>query len=282
MGILCCCCCFNNLPSKKLELIMIIFNCFSILFILCSLIIIKWSKISYANLVIFLLMLIIIIISLIIIIFLRLWRTKNIIKTSKKSIAKILSTTCALLTVLCFIICGSEVFLISIQFSYANYPCQDNEDNNSLINEKKRKLNDSDEIDCSKLERYYYTGVITLVEYLISYFTLSYLLIVLFLGLIICMLLKKRIILRIDGPVPLGPIIPTTQHLRYNQYGRQVIVVQPGDVFVLGNNKNQGNNSTGYQYNIEQSQSQNIPPQNNNSPFPESQENRLQVKQNAI
>ena len=143
-----------------------------------------------------------------------------------------------------------EEYILTYGFRTANYPCyyknkrsnnvnynnnqyyyywKQKENTTLIINENKRQLGDIDN-DCSVLGRNYYTGIITVGEYLISYFTFSFLEVSLFLGIWIWYLLRIRIKQGIDGPLSnLANILPV-QRGNIDQYGRQVVVIREGDV----------------------------------------------------
>jgi len=70
--------------------------------------------------------------------------------------------------------------------------------------------------------------------------------------MIIWSILKGRIKLELDGPVQAQPVIPSPSPQVYDPYGRAVIVVQPGDVVMMGGNQ--------YQYNPYIQNQQNVPP----------------------
>jgi hypothetical protein len=96
----------------------------------------------------------------------------------------------------------------------------------------------------------------------------------LFLGIIIWIILKKRIVLGIDKPVTMEK----KQNVIYDQYGRQVIVVNPGDVVIMGNQEVSGISMQSPSNNMRSlRQSQSINSQIN-SPNINSQEYRLQEK----
>ena len=254
MGILycCCCCCFNNLYTRTLEIISIIFHSIQTIFLLICFIVIKWSIIPVINLAMFILMMMIILTNLTFIIMLRYWRAKGIIKTTKRNLGINIATIGFALIIICLIICIIEDFLISYGFYTANYPCinykynndQNNNDyyyNGNIYYYKTRNSNrenirnlstdsDNDEF-CADKETYYYAGVISDEEYILSYFTLSYLEISSVLGIWIWFLLRRRIIQGLDRPSisSTGQVLPAM----YHQYGRQVVVVQPGDIVVM-------------------------------------------------
>ena len=267
-----CCCCFNNLLSKTLEIMEIVYNSTSLVFLLLCLIIIKWSNLSIVNLLLFLLLFIIILIILILTIFLRYWRAKGTIKTTKKAKGLKFATACFVLSIICLIINIIEEFVIIFGFNKADYPCYNSkyndydnygpyyrvykqELNNTKINNSIYLRNLNNDIDCYKYGNNYYTHTISNGEYYISYFTFSYLEIILFLSIWIYYILRKRIIQELDGPIPTAGNRPMQ-----DQYGRQVVVVQPGDVVIMDGqphvampmgyqNNNQNNNQYNNQFN---------------------------------
>ena len=293
MGILyccVCCCCFKNMLSKSLEIMAIVYQSCSLVFLLCCLIIIKWSKISIVNLLIFILLFLIILVILLLTIFLRYWRAKGIIKTSKKNKGIVFASICFGLSITCFIINIIEEVLIIYGFSKANYPCAnynyEKYNSNNVYPVYKKNLNRTkannniftrnlkDDIDCSYYDRDYNRNVISDAEIYITILAMSYLEISLIFSVCIYHILRHRIIQGLDGPAP----TTTRQNIVLDQYGRQVVVVQPGDVVVMDGQRHvvmpadyQNNN----QYNNLQ-QSQNISNQNPN--LPNSQDFSLQEK----
>ena len=252
MGLICCACCFGTALSRSLEIILIIFHSIGSFSILLCLIIIKWSKISQANLALFIIMLLLSLTNLIIIILLRLWRSKNVIKTIRKRAGVILSTIAFILTIILLILTMIEEYILTYGFRRANYPCYYNNSSGRTNNyyyspyrylkqkfnitmikyENKRQLDDTD-IACAILGRNYYTGVITVGQYLISYFTFSFLEVSLILGIWIWYILRIRIIQGSDGPLSNITNILPIQRGNVDQYGRQVVVIREGDVVYM-------------------------------------------------
>jgi len=263
---ICCAICFNKALSKTLEINLIIFNSIAVFFILLSLIIIEWKEISTANIVFFILMFLMSICCLIFSIFIRLWRSKDLIKTSKKDTGYRFAMAGLTLTIINFVVTLIELIVISIGFRNANYPCYTENYKSSYYYPYRRA---STEVDCSNKYSNYYTGVITTGQYLIAYFTFSYLEISLILNMILWSVLKNRIRLELDGPaqVTVAPA-PAPSPQMIDPYGRAVIVVQPGDVVMMGGNQ--------YQYNPYAQNQPNIPPPN--PQYPSSQEYPIQEK----
>ena len=258
MGILycCCCCCLNTLFTKTLEIISIIFHSTQFLFVLICLIGIKWSLIPTINLVLFILMLILISIILFFIILLRYWRAKGTIKTTRKRLGISCSTVAFSLIIFCLTICIVEEFVLSYGFYTTNYPCinyqyNNNQNNNynyrgggyyyyyyktkNNNNENKRNLNTDKDTDieslCADKEKYYYAGIISDAEYMLAYTTFTILEFTLILGIWIWFILRRRIVQGLDRPSPISR--GQEQRGAYDPYGRQVVVVQPGDVVVM-------------------------------------------------
>ena len=180
-------------------------------------------------------------------IIIRYWRSKGLIKDVKKSKALAFATSCFALTIICLIICVIEEFAIIFGFYNADYLCKDYKGQYRSLerklnileikNEKKRilKINKND-IDCRDYGPDYDFRVVSSGEYLIAYFSLSYLEIALILLIWLYYVLRRRILQGQDGPLPIsGGNIPQAM---YDQYGRQVVVVQPGDVVVMGGQQN--------------------------------------------
>ena len=132
---MCLCCvsicgsfCFNAVFSKTLEIWLITLNSISFVLLILCLAIIKWSLLPNANLAFFLIMFFLNLIYLIFSILLRVWRAKNLIKTSRKTAGVSLSIRGLVLVIINFIACLVEEILFYIGVYRANYPCWDNEE----------------------------------------------------------------------------------------------------------------------------------------------------------
>ena len=286
-GIVCCCCgcCLNDLLSKTLEILLIVFYSIDIAFIIACLMIISWSKISYINLVIFILILLINVLCLVFIALIRIWRIKKTIQTTNKKKGILFSNISLIILIICLAISVIEEFLLSNGLSNADYPCKNKktEKNNNNYNQyifkisfNNKILRNLKDVDCTEHGKYYYANEINTEEYVISYFTFSILQIILFLSILIWIILKKRIFLGIDRPVSVS--IEKNQRKIYDQYGREVIVVNPGDVVIMGNPEVSGISMQSPSNNMRSlRQSQSINSQIN-SPGINSQEYRFQEK----
>ena len=269
---LCCCSvcgaiCFNGARTKTLEIISIVFNSIAFFLIFLSLIIIKWKELSKANLVFFILMLLITTCCLVFAIFLRYWRAADLIKNNKKSIGASFAVATLVLVIIHFIMCLIEEIVFSISFYRANYPCY-NMNDIYYDNYSYRRMGSN--VDCSKESSSYFEENITFGQYFMAYVTFSYLEIYLILEMIICHILKIRIKLDLDGPQPINVPVQVPGQM-VDPYGRAVVVVQPGDVVMMGGNQ--------YQYNP---YPQNIANQANydnpNAQYPGSSDFQIQEK----
>jgi len=186
------CCCFNNLSSKASEIILISIYSLALALIECCFIIIVWKKISLSSLIILIFILLCNLICLILVIIIRFWRAKDLIKTTYKNAGIIFSTISLILSIICFILCLFEVFIIFIDFSNPKDICEKNYSN------------------CQK-------NFVTMKENVITIITFIYLFIGLFLGITIWVLLRIKIKNQLDGPIPLI--------LNKYEYGRRITVV---------------------------------------------------------
>lgn len=272
MGICCCTICgsicFNGAQTKTLEIILIVLNSISAVAIFLCLVIIKWNEISKANLALFIIMFLINIVYLIFSVILRYWRAKNLIKDEKRSLGNSLSLAGFSLVIIQFILCLIEEIVFIIGTLKANYPCRSK--NSDYYNPYYRRI--STKVNCEIESSSYYTGAISDWQEFIAYITFSYLEIAIIFAIILFNLLKNRIEHRLDGP-PQVQISPQV----VNPYGRDVIVVQPGDVVMMGGNQ--------YQYNpypYAQNQQNNIPNPNvqypENNQYPGSNDFQIQEK----
>ena len=229
---MCLCCvsicgsfCFNAVFSKTLEIWLITLNSIAFVLLILCLAIIKWSLLPKANLAFFLIMFFLNLIYLIFSILLRVWRAKNLIKTLRKNAGVSLAIWGLVLVI--------------------NYPCWDYEEEQRYYTPYRRVASYSCAIEGSS----YYVEVITVGQELIGYFTFSYMEVALILNMVLFSILRNRIRMELDGP-PQPTMHP--QGAVVDQFGRAVVVVQPGDVVMMGGNQ--------YQYNPYIQNQQNIPP----------------------
>ena len=76
--------CFNSALSRTLEITLIVLDSIAfVLYFLC-LVVIKWKELSKINVVFFVFMFLMVVACLVFSILIRLWRSKNLIKTLKK------------------------------------------------------------------------------------------------------------------------------------------------------------------------------------------------------
>ena len=290
MGIICCCaCCCQFLSSKALEINLIVMSSILSIFLFICLVAIKWRNLSSANVVFFVFMLLISLGIIVISCFLRYWRAKNLIKSSKKANGVKLAITGFALIIIYLIICFIEEIIFTYNYLKVNYPCiNKGNDNtyNSLSYYYKKNINTTrfnnpdirildEEIEtdilCKTKSSSYYVPIIKDSEIVLAYFTFSILEIYLVFGMFIWWILIQRIKKGLDGPVQEG-VTGVGGREMYNQYGRQVVVVQPGDIVFMDGQRNiavpadqynnQYYNPNNNQYNIPNSNNFNIPNRN--------------------
>ena len=249
---MCLCCvsicgsfCFNAVFSKTLEIWLITLNSISFVLLILCLAIIKWSLLPKVNSVFFSIMFSLNSTYLIFSILLRVWRAKNLIKTSRKTAGVSLSIRGLVLVIINFIACLVEEILFYIGVYRANYPCWDYEEERYST----RSPNYRRAVNCDYEGSSYYIEAITVGQELIGYLTLSYMEVALILNMVLFSILRNRIRMELDGP-PQPTMNP--QGAVVDQFGRAVIVFQPGDVVMMGGNQ--------YQYNPYIQNQQNVPP----------------------
>lgn len=231
--------CFNSALSRTLEITLIVLDSIAfVLYFLC-LVIIKWKELSKINVVFFVFMLLMVVACLVFSILIRLWRSKNLIKTLKKNVGGNLALSGFIIVIIHFVLCLIEEIVFTMGVIDANHPCLDL-DNNTY------------NPYCTGKNSNYYEYVISYGEFVLAYFTFSYMEIAIILDMIIWNILRNRIKLELDGP-PQPPVIQQNPiNPMMDPYGRAVVVVQPGDVVMMGGNQ--------YQYNPYIQNQQNIPP----------------------
>ena len=244
MGLICCGCCFQNFSAKTNELILIFADFFCLFLFFMCFFLIKWSELSFLNLILFIAMLLILICCLIFTFMLRCWRSSGTIKTTKRETGIKIVTATFTLTIINLIICVIEEIVIIASFSKI-MTCKGDNNRDFLRDYYRRRLNRGNEI--TELNEYSECEEKRIAkdnEYYISYVTLSYTELMLILSLCILSILKKRIINKIDDNLP--PVVAAM-----NPYGRQVIIVHPGEMGMgMGmQNYNDYNNNYNYNYN---------------------------------
>jgi hypothetical protein len=286
--ICCACCCCQNLLTKTLEINLIVIHSIGVLLLLLNLIIIKWSYLPNINLIIFIILFFINIACLIFIIFIRIWDSKNSLKTINKSKGIIFSNICFTLLIFGFIGCLIEDYALNYGIRKANYPCIDKVKDdgyfhtNQYFYKKSPKNNSSEELrklkneyttsECESLGKYHYEYNIPYGQIVLSFFTISYLEALSIIEFALWYILKRRITFGLDRP---GPIVTPVNQFG-NQYRRDVIVVQPGDVVYMGGQQIAGPyvyNSGPYQQ--QPYMSNPVAPNQYNEQIPNSNENQL-------
>ena len=253
MGILLCGCCFSNLTAKTNEILLIIADIISLfLFSLCFFII-NWKEISIINLSLFILMLVLVIVCLILTFFLRCWRSSGVIKTVKREKGITIANADFALTIINLIACVIEEIVIMVSFNKRIIECDDDDDEDYINYFRILSQNNLNSIACSK------ENIKVKKEYYIAYLTLSYMELILILSICILSILKRRIINKVDDDIRvISPI---------GHFGREVVVVSPGQVIGMQNynyysqNMNFGH-SNNYQKQYINPQQVNVTPHN--------------------
>ena len=222
MGIFCCCLgsCFGTGSSKSIEVLLIIVHSVSFALIILSLAIMKWKELYSSNIYFFVIMLILSIICLIFAILIRVWRSKNLIKNTKRNIGTTLCTTSLVLVIIHFVACVIEEIIFTISYQKVNFPCKKYEDDYYY-----RRLKSN--IDCRFVKSNYNTKIIPFYQYFIVYASLTYLEVALILKMCVWYLLRTRVINGLDDPLD-TPIINNVQvpPVNYAYPGRTVVVIQ--------------------------------------------------------
>ena len=243
MGIICCGCCFQSLSAKTNELILIVANIFCLFLFSFCFFIIKWSEIHFLNLKIFIALLLILIVCLVFTFMLRCWRSSGKIKTTKRETGIKIVTAEFIITVINLVICIIEEVVVLV--SYAKKMVCDNDDdetyNDRLQSYYRRRLNKNEITELNELSQCKEKKATKSREYYIANVTLSYMDCMLILSLCILSILKRRIINKVDDDLP--PVITGM-----SPYGRQVIIVHPGNNMGM-QNYNYYNNDSNYNNN---------------------------------
>ena len=249
---MCLCCvsicgsfCFNTVFSKTLEIWLITLNSITFVLLILCLAIIKWSLLPKVNSVFFSIMLSLNSTYLIFSILLRVWRAKNLIKTSRKNAGVSLAIRGLVLVIINAIACIIEEIVFSIGIYRKNHPCWDYEEERYYNGYPYYRR----AVNCAHEGPNYYEEIIPVGQVLIGYVTFSYMEIALILNIVLFTILRNRIKLELDGWSR-----PTMhqQGVVVDQFGRAVVVVQPGDIVMMGGNQ--------YQYSPYTQNQQNIPP----------------------
>jgi amino acid transporter len=241
MGIICCGCCFQNLSAKTNELILIFANFFCLFLFIISFLIIKFGEISFLNLILYIVMLLIIICCLVFTFMLRCWRSSGKIKTTKRETAIKVITAQFSITIINLIVCVIEEVVILVSFAKVLI-CDDDIIDEPLSGFYRRSLNKKGIEELNELSECQEKRDAKNNEYYIAYVTLSYTELMLVLSLCILTILKRRIINKVDDDLP--PVVTGM-----NPYGRQVIIVHPGNDMGM-QNYNYYNNDYNYNNNF--------------------------------
>ena len=243
MGLICCGCCFQKFSAKTNEFILIFGDIVALFLLFMCFYMIKWKEISMINLVLFIAMLLIIILCLVFTFMLRCWRSSGAIKTTKREAGIKIVTAGFILSIINLIICGLEEIIIIISFGKI-MNCGVDTENDLYSSYFRRRLNNrgkditelNDSLECEEKRK------AKNKEYYISYLTLSYLELILIFSICIFSILKERIINKVDDNLPsvIAAVSP---------YGRQVIIVHPGNEGMMGiQNYNNYNNNYDFNY----------------------------------
>ena len=269
-----CCCCFsyNGYSSKCVDIALIVLNSISFILSLASLAIIKLDNLRGFSKVMIILLFLLTLSLLILSIIIRCWRSTGTIKTSAKSHGIKIANAGFALTIILFILCFVTDVTLALDFTKANYPCDNynSSDDNGMV--WYRNLATKESINCQVYGKDYYTGAVGIGQYLIAYFFISYT----ELAMLFCMFLwrnsKIRIEEDIDGPIIVQaqpvvmqqPVIIGGQYPQYDgQMQPQYIIVQgsgqyPQGAYVMQPNMYGGNSSQFQQQG--QIQQQNVQP----------------------
>ena len=200
--------------------------------------------------------------NIIILRFLRYWRAKNLIKTTKKRRGIVISIISLVSTMGCLVICIFEELSFSIiPYYYNHYFCENYNNNNYNNSLNTTSSNDSDirisHEEC-KNEKFSFG------EIFFTFFTFSCVELYSFFGMFILGVLIKRIIKGSDGPLLDG--VRVGERVMYDKYGREVIVVKPGQFAVIDGKKDKivpKEENTNQYYNINTNHQINNDIQNN-------------------
>ena len=268
-------------------------------FLFLCLVIIKWKNISSANIIFFIFMFLISLPNIVISSFLRYWRSKSVIKTTKKSQGVKLAKIGFSLIIIYFIICIIEEVIFVYSYIKTNYPCINNENdksyrsnyyspyyykkniNSTRLNNRDIRILDDESDICKYQPSNYYIEIIKSNEIFIALFTFSFSEIYLIFGMVIFWLLIKRIKEGLDGPAQQAVVASGAEGLgeraMYDQYGRQVVVVQPGDVVVMDGQRNVAVPANQYNQYYNPNSNQNINQYNNQYNIPNNNQYKNQI-----
>ena len=231
-----CCCgaCCSSYTSRCIDISLIVVNAISFVLSLISLVIIKWKNVSIFSLIISILLFLFTVSLLILSIIIHFWRKVGSIKTTTKENAQRISNAGFALTIILFFICIICISTLSNDFYKANYPCGSSTDRVYTS----RNLVDKNSVDCNHNGAGSYVEVVTIGEYAISYFCLSYTEIAMIVAMFLWRSSRIRIINGVDGAIPPPqPIIvqqPVVYGAQYPPYGYNGQMPQQY-VFIEGN-----------------------------------------------
>ena len=131
---MCICCCYK-FPTERLENDLLFFHSVSAIFILCCLLTIKWSNLTYSigHLILFIFMELMNLACLIFASLLSIWRAVKVIKSNNiKEKAKLLAFIAFILIISLLVINNLEIFLFFYDLA--------NEDNNDKNNSNTKEM----------------------------------------------------------------------------------------------------------------------------------------------
>ena len=250
-------CCFsiNSYTSRFVDISLIVLNAISLILSILALAIIKWKNVGTFSLIIMILIFLLIASLLTFSIIIHIFRKCGLIKTTTKEISRIISTFGFFLTIILFVFCFVGDITHLIDFTKTNHPCADVYINGVQVG---RNLVDKNSIDCSN---YYgedsYVEIVTVGEYLISYFCFTYTEIAMIFAFFLWRSSKFRIINEIDGPIPDSQSFVMQQPVIGAQLPKSDEQIKPQYVSVKGNEQKPNMKEGGYNNIQNQQQGQN-------------------------
>ena len=195
----------EKISSKAVEIFSITINSIIFVLLILNISFIKWKNLRKGDLVLFIFMFIISIIILVLSIIIRIWRSKNIIKTLYKKKGSIIAIICIVLSLIFIILTYVEIYYFNDSVNKAKIPCPKNnyyypyynplnlQINKTLFNNDIRRL------DSCKNGVEYITSV-SLLDLLLASISLCLFQYFSYIIFGIWLILRKRIKEGLDGP----------------------------------------------------------------------------------
>ena len=167
---ICCCCSFcNSFSSRCIELTIFVFSLSTFIFSLLDIIIVKWDHLTSGSFVLLLLLVVFSTITTLSSIVIIIYRFRRIINKGRNSLGACLARIGIIFSVISFFMSIIVESMIQTNFKNIDYPCRNDDNNDSIFNYDRRRLSISNKDFCKDKGSDYYANKCSHLEYTISY-----------------------------------------------------------------------------------------------------------------